>query len=162
MTSPHLSRRRASVSRTAHTRMRKRTWTRKRRGTNAFAMAEEIQTKHFQLLALKKPAAPVSRITTAKQWDAFIKEFAGIEIGTGKQLRYTPDFKREQVLALFAGPELRGDDYMGIEVYDGENHPQRLRVSWLTPSRAKTRSQSAKRPGNPSAALSTSQPCLSN
>ncbi len=70
---------------------------------------------------MKKPAAQVSRITTAREWDAFIKDFAGIEIATGKQLRYKPDFRREQVLALFAGPELRGDDYMGIEVYDGNN-----------------------------------------
>ena len=81
------------------------------------AMAAPIQSEHFQLLAQKKPVAPVSGVTIAKQWDAFLKEYAGIDIGTGKQLTYTPDFTREQVLALFAGPELRGDDYMDIEVY---------------------------------------------
>ena len=83
--------------------------------------SKPIKSKYIQFLALKVPTARINRIVTAKEWETFTKQFAGIEIGTGKQLSYKPDFAKEQVLVLFAGPQFRVDTFMDIEIYSEKN-----------------------------------------
>lgn len=83
---------------------------------------DTVQSKHFQLLARKKPSDRIRRIATVKEWQAFIKGFAGIETNTRKPLNYRPDFKKEQIIVLYTGAIFRGNDYMDIEVYrEGTN-----------------------------------------
>ena len=48
-------------------------------GYDALSDGKKIRTKHFQVLAMKQPTAPICRIGSAEHWDAFIKQFAGIE-----------------------------------------------------------------------------------
>jgi hypothetical protein len=80
-----------------------------------------VETKELQILARKKPDSRIIRIVTDKAWEAFIKEFAGVETKTGKPLSLRPDFTQQLVLAFYVGPEMRGNSFSDIEIYAGKN-----------------------------------------